>query len=189
MEKNLLCADDSRIKIKMDLLAHFQYTALVEIMVNRNVEVKGMYNWHNIETERDIEFLMSTYGGFHDACIVSLSFQSGAFVDDVRTMHFGDAESRRLSVIFQCQWDPKTIEVQFLGLRQMHLVGWQDNYCCDISEAYLAFHGNLLPGNPKKVIVWSDTDWFDVSKINNTIHEPADTYIVANSMRWRIIGG
>lgn len=41
-----------------------------------------MDNWHNIETERDIEFLMSTYGGFHDACIVSLSFQNGAFVDD-----------------------------------------------------------------------------------------------------------
>ena len=87
-----------------------------------------MDSWHNIETESDIEFLMSTYGGFHDSCIVSLSFQSGAFVDDERAMHFGDAESRKLSMIFQCQWDPKTIELQVCGLRQMHLVGWQDNY-------------------------------------------------------------
>ena len=148
-----------------------------------------MDSWHNIETESDIEFLMSTYGGFHDSCIVSLSFQSGAFVGDVRAMDFGDAESRKLPMIFQCQWDPKTIELQVCGLRQMHLVGWQDNYYCNILEAYLAFYDNLLPGNPKRVIVWSDTDWFDVSNIDNSIHEPADTYIVANSMRWRIIGG
>lgn len=146
-----------------------------------------MDNWHNIETERDIEFLLSTYNGFHDTCIVSLSFQSGAFVDDEGAMHFGDAESRRLSVIFQGQWNPRTIELQFSGLRQMHLIGWQDNYACEILDAYLAFHDNLLSGNPGRVIVWSDTDWFDVAKIDNSIHEPADTYIVANALRWRIV--
>lgn len=146
-----------------------------------------MDHWHSIRTERDIEFLMSTYGGFHDSCIVSFSFQNGAFVDDKGAMHFGDAASRRLSVIFQSQWKPRTIELQFLGLRQMHFVGWQDNYCCDILDAYLSFHDNLLPGNPDRVLVWSDTDWFDVTKIDNSIHEPADTYIVANALRWRIM--
>ena len=69
----------------------------------------------------------------------------------------------------------------------MHLVGWQDNYLCDISDAYLAFHDNLLPGNPDRVIVWADTDLFDVAKIDNSIHEPADTYIVANALKWRIV--
>lgn len=146
-----------------------------------------MDNWHNIETERDIEFLMSTYGSFHDACIVSLSFQNGTFVDDKGTMHFSDAESRRLSVVFQCPWKPKTIELQFSGLRQLHFVGWQDQYFGDIFDAYLAFHDHLLPGKPDRVIVWSDTDWFDVTKIDNSIHEPADTYIVANALRWRIV--
>ncbi len=146
-----------------------------------------MNSWYAIETESDIEFLMSAYAGFHDSCIVSLRFQSGAFVDDEGTMHFGDSTSRNLTVIFHSQWKPKTIELQFSGLRQMHLVGWQDNYACDISEAYLEFHDNLLPGNPNRVIVWSDTDWFDVAKIDNSIHEPADTYIVANSLRWRIV--
>lgn len=146
-----------------------------------------MDNWHNIETERDIEFLMSTYGSFHDACIVSLSFQNGTFVDDKGIMHFSDAESRRLSVVFQCPWKPKTIELQFSGLRQLHFVGWQDQYFGDIFDAYLAFHDHLLPGKPDRVIVWSDTDWFDVTKIDNSIHEPADTYIVANALRWRIV--
>ena len=146
-----------------------------------------MADWHKIETQEDIDLLMTDYGNIHDACIASLTFQSGAFVDDNRTMYFGRADERILSVIFQCQWEPKTIELQFSGLRQIHLIGWQDNYSCDISSAYLAFHNNLLPGNPRRVIVWSDTDWFDVAKIDNSIHEPADTYIVANALRWRVV--
>ena len=93
-----------------------------------------MEKWYSIRTQKDIEQLMSTYGDFHDACIISLNFQSGAFVDDENAMHFGSPEERVLAVVFQCQWEPKTIELQFIGLRQMHLVGWQDNYLCDIFE-------------------------------------------------------
>ena len=148
-----------------------------------------MGNWNIIETQEDIDGLLSAYNYFHDSCMVSLNFQSGAFVDDNDwAMHFGNAEDRILSVVFQSQWKPKTIELQFSGLRQIHLIGWQDNYWCDISSAYLAFHNGLLPGSPRRVIVWSDTDWFDVAKIDNSIHEPADTYIVANALRWRVVG-
>lgn len=155
--------------------------------MERDIRVKAVNDWNKIEDQEDVDFLMRTYGDFHDACIVSLSFQSGAFVDSAMTMYFGKSKERILSVIFQCQWEPKTIELQFLGLRQMHLVGWQDNYFCNISSAYLSFHNGLLPGSPKQVIVWSDTSWFDIDKIDNSITEPADTYIVANELRWRII--
>lgn len=89
-----------------------------------------MGDWHKVELQEDIDFLMETYGGFHDSCIVSLSFQSGAFVDNDMVMHFGGPNERILSVICQSQWEPKTIELQFSGLRQMHIVGWQDNYLC-----------------------------------------------------------
>ena len=146
-----------------------------------------MSTWHNIETQEDIENLMAAYGDFHDACIVSANFQTGVFVDDNMTMHFGSAEEKILSVTFQRQWNPKTIELQFSGLRQFHLAGWQDNYLCDIICAYLSFHNNLLPGTPERVIVWSDTDYFDIKKIDNSIHEPTDTYIVANALKWRKI--
>lgn len=156
--------------------------------MKKNMEGKLLMDkWCKIKTQEDIDLLMETYGDFHDSCIVSLSFQNGTFVDDDMTMHFGSAKEKVLSVIFQRQWNPKTIELQFSGLRQMRLVGWQDNYSCDISSAYLAFHGDLLPGSPDRVIIWSDTDWFDVKKIDNSITEPADTYIVANELRWRII--
>lgn len=63
-------------------------------------------------------------------------------------MHFGGPEERVLSVVFQRQWEPKTIELQFIGLRQLHLIGWQDNYLCNILEAYLAFMIICCPANP-----------------------------------------
>ena len=90
-----------------------------------------MGDWHKVELQEDIDFLMETYGGFHDS--------------------------------------------------------WQDNYLCLILDAYLAFHNGLLPGSPDRVIVWSDTDCFDINMIDNSIAEPADTYIVANELRWRIL--
>lgn len=146
-----------------------------------------MDKWYDVKNQSDIEWMMSTYGDFHDACIVSLNFQSGAFVDGKNTMYFGGPDDCILSVVFQCQWKPKTIELQFIGLRQLHLVGWQDNYLCDILDAYLAFHDHLLPGKTGRVIIWSDNSMFDVAKIGNAIQEPADTYIVANALRWRIV--
>jgi len=146
-----------------------------------------MDNWNDVNTQKDIDFLMSTYGSFHDAVIVSANYQNGYYVDDEMTLYGCGSEEHTLSVIFHCQWKPRVIELRFTGLRQIHLVGWQDNYLPIISDAYLSFQDKLLPGNPQKVVVWADNDWFDVNKINNTIHEPADTYIVANALRWRII--
>lgn len=146
-----------------------------------------MGDWHSVETQDDIDLLLDTYGGFHDSCIVSCNYQSGTHVNDKRAMSFGCAEDHNLSVIFQSQWGPKTLELQFIGLRQMHLTGWQYNYLDDIFGAYLSFHNDLLPGEPNRVIVWTDSGSFDIEKFNNAIHEPSETYIVANTLMWRIV--
>lgn len=146
-------------------------------------------NWKEIKDQKDIEELFNVYGGFHDSCIVNLYYESGAGVNREKSMYFGGASNRQLCVTFQRQWDPITIELCFSGLRRLHLVGWQDNYFCDVTSAYLAFHERLLLGNPSKVIVWADTDWFNVEKVatSNALVEPADTYIVSNYLKWRIL--
>lgn len=146
-----------------------------------------MTDWKEIVSQDDIDQLLALYGDFHDSCIASLSYKSGAFVDDGRSMHFGGPSERKLSVVFHSQWEPKKLELCFTGVRQLHLTGWQDNYSCNICDAHLAFYEGLLPGKPERVIVWADYCDFDVEKINNTIHEPSDTYIVANALKWRII--
>lgn len=147
-----------------------------------------MGKWHYIKEQKDIDLLMETYRDFHDSCIVSLNYRSGDSTEG-STLFYGLAKDHRLSLIFQSQWEPQTIELEFLGMRQMHLVGWQDNYLDHLEDAYLAFHDKLLPGKPDRVIVWANTEWFDVDKIDNSITEPTDTYIVANLLRWRILDG
>ena len=146
-----------------------------------------MSEWKEIVSQDDIDRLFILYGGFHDSCIVSASYKSGVFVDDNRSMHFGNSSKYELSVVFHSQWTPKILELCFTGVRQLHLTGWQDNYLCDIYEAHLSFYEGLLPGKPERVIVWANYSDFDVKEIDNTIHEPSDTYIVANALKWRII--
>lgn len=146
-----------------------------------------MTDWKEITSQDDIDGLFDIYGGFHDSCIVSVSYKSGAFVDHTQAMHFGDPSERELSVVFHRQWKPQILELCFTGLRQLHLIGWQNQYFCDIFDAHLSFYMGLLPGEPEKVIVWADYSDFNVEKINNTLHEPSDTYIIANALKWRII--
>ena len=146
-----------------------------------------MTKWKEVISQDDINSLLDIYGGFHDSCIVSVSYKSGAFVDDKQAMHFGGPSERELLVVFHRQWKPQILEMCFTGLRQLHLTGWQNNYFCDILDAHLSFYKGLLPGDPERVIVWADYWDFDVEKINNAIHEPSDTYIIANAMKLRII--
>ncbi|NLB82032.1 MAG: hypothetical protein GX800_10590, partial [Clostridiaceae bacterium] len=60
-------------------------------------------NWKEIKTQEDIDELLDVYGGFHDSCIVSLRYESGACVTADKAMHFGGASNRELYITFQCQ--------------------------------------------------------------------------------------
>lgn len=129
------------------------------------------------------------YGHFHDSCITNLTYKSGAYVDKHKTMHFGDIDGRELNLIIQRQWEPITLELCFVGVRRFHVVGWQDNYLCDIMYAYLSFHKDVLPGEPIELIVWADTEYFNLEEIaiSNSLKEPADSYVIANTLKWRVI--
>ena len=145
-----------------------------------------MRKWKDIETESDISELMETYGSFHDSCIVSLNYQSGNSVDNNETMNFGSSNEHELTIVFNSQWDPKTLELKFVGVRQMHITGWQDNYLNDIFEAKISFYDGLLSDKTKRLIAWTDNEDLDPSKISNGLQEPGDTYIIADSLKWRI---
>lgn len=145
-----------------------------------------MSDWKEVCSEQDIEEITATFRDFHDSCIVSVKYISGAFVDENGTMNLGSEEEREAVILFHSQWEPYKFELCFSGIKQMHIAGWQDNYSCDISEAELSFCSNLLPGKPDKLIVWTDGD-FATFKADGTLHEPTDTYIVACKLKWRIV--
>lgn len=147
-------------------------------------------NWHEVFTQKDIDDLLDAYCGFHDACIVSVNFVSGMHVDNEKAMHFGEFGKYALNMVFHSQWSDDALELHFAGLRRFHLVGAQDNYTNEIFEAFIKFYDDLLPSKyqtPTQVIVWADKSDFDVNNIYSQLTEPADTYVIAHSLKWRLI--
>ncbi len=130
-----------------------------------------------IRTERDIDRLMEEYAGFHDSCIVSASYRSGASVDERGGMSDGNADEHTLSLTLHSQCI-KPIELTFSGVRAVHILGFQENCFCNIYEAYIAFRTDLLgKTRDDRLIVWSDRGKLDEK----------ETYVIAEKMYWEIL--
>jgi hypothetical protein len=142
-------------------------------------------NWVPVNTPMDIAALMDAYSGFHDSCIISANYISGAYVDDRFAMH---GKNRDCTLVLRLDsqmaanavhpWK-KTIEMKFIGLRRMYLTGYEDNYFCEILSCYLTFHQNW--------ILWSDQDDFDPDRSNpsSLFEEPMTTFVLADRLEWR----
>jgi len=151
---------------------------------------KNVNEWHDVFSQKDIDDLLNAYGGFHDSCIASLNFKSGTYVDSESSMHFDGIGKYELYMVFHSQWNDHALELCFTGLRRLHLVGAQDNYLNDILDASIKFYDDLLPSKyqaPEKVIVWADRVDFDAKDIGSQLTEPADTYVIAHTLKWRLI--
>ena len=146
--------------------------------------------WNEIKNEIDIKNLMKEYSGFHDSCIMSINYHSGAFVDDKGAMANGGLLEHSVEMILHSQWN-KHIELRFTGVRKCNIVGWEDNYFCDIFGAYLKFHSELLgKTRDDKLIVWADCDSFDPIKYTEetpiSTNGNYSTYVIAEKLFWRI---
>ena len=148
--------------------------------------MEEMTSWNLVETEDDIELLLRIYHRFHDACIVSASYQSGTTVDHEGTMHYPSASGHNMTIFFQSQMALRTLEFQFSGVRAAHLIGWDDNRFSEIFDATLSFAEGLLPGKPERLIAWASCSEFDFKQLHNPLHEPA-SYIIANKLKWRFV--
>lgn len=148
-----------------------------------------MSQWNIVKNQADIEGLLGAYGGFHDSCIVALNYVSGAHVDDSLAMGFGAPNDYRLCVKFQRQFRPKTIELCFSGLHRMNIIGWQDNYFCEITGCYLSFRKDLIEGATVDLIVWADYEGFDAKNVGDgaLIDEPMTSFIIADELTWRFL--
>lgn len=148
-----------------------------------------MSQWNDIAGQADLNRLLALCGGFHDCCIASASYRSGAFVDRRRAMHFGQAADCQLSVIFHFQGEPRAVELCFTGLRRLYLTGWQELYDALILEARLAFCEVPSPEGPRKLLVWTDCGDWDIRPDGAAAPGPAGTYIAAEALKWRVVEG
>ncbi len=143
--------------------------------------------WKDILSEKDVDDLMNSFGGFHDACLVSLKFDRGNDMDCVGDME-NYCDTCELTMVFHSPWYENALELHFAGLRRLHLVGIMDNYGNDMLDASIKFYDELLPWGyqaPKRAIVWADSIDFDVTKIG-PLTEPSDTYVIAHTLKWRL---
>lgn len=143
--------------------------------------------WFQIKSQTDIDHLLDEYYGFHDSCIVSVNYESGARISSDGSM-YGVNKNCSLIMKFESQMpkyhehpEKKTLELKFNGLRRCNLIGYQENYFSGL----IACHLSLYQG----FIVWSDDDWFDPEKYQDTslLKEPMATFVVADGLEWRFV--
>ena len=147
-------------------------------------------DWTIVETQADIDALGREVCGFHDSCIVGMEYKSGAFVNRDGSMTLTwRPEDYCLLLSLESQLSDGVVELLFSGLRRFHLAGLCRNHDCSISSGYLAFHEGMIPDDPRRLIVWADSDWFEATKMGEyaagTDGETM-TYIVAEGLKWRL---
>ena len=103
----------------------------------------------------------------------------------------GELLEYSIEMILHSQWN-KTIELCFTGVRKCNIVGWQDNYFCDIFGAYMSFHTDLLGKTcDDKLIVWADWDCFNpINYMEEKLISPNGkncTYVIVEKLFWRIM--
>lgn len=146
--------------------------------------------WTEIVDNAAIDKLMSDYGGFHDSCIISVSYTSGSFVDENRAMGDGSADEHTVSLIVHSQWG-KPLDLFFSGVRRCNITGFRECYFCNIFGATLTFRTDLLGKvRDDRLIVWADCEGFDPKTY--TERYPLDngyevTYIIAEKLKYRFL--
>lgn len=127
--------------------------------------------WNYIETTTDIANLLEYAHGFHDSVIRSITYTSGAYVNDDKSM-FPLADIRKVNVLFDSQWC-ESIELIFEGVTALNLRPPSDNYTADIWGA------SLFTKNASVFFFDSDVDVPDTTNDG--------TWINSYSLRWKIL--
>lgn len=130
--------------------------------------------WHEIRDNQDAKTLMAAVGGFHDSCVKEIHYISGACV--LGDLGMWPLNSRRsLRVLIQRQFEENSVvELEFLGLKYLHLRPVTEDYTCELLDATL---------------VWKNGDiyWCDCGVPEEKLTDYDGTLICAAGLRWRPI--
>lgn len=148
--------------------------------------------WIEVKDDAAIEKLMSDFGGFHDSVIVSISYNSGSYVEKNGKMHIKfDADGHTPLMTLHSDWC-KPIELLFSGVRKCCITGYRDDYLNNLYDATLEFRTDLLgETRDDALIVWADYKGFDITQ--HTERYPLNngdeaTYVIADKLKYRFLG-
>lgn len=88
--------------------------------------------WKKIKS--DIKGLIKDYYGFHDSYISELNYKTGIKKDIEGEIVLGELRESKLYLKFESQYKEKPLELCFIGVRRFNIVGWQEDYTCEIFE-------------------------------------------------------
>ena len=127
--------------------------------------------WNIIETQDDIDFLLKVFNDFHDSCIVSMQYKSGAYVDKSNFSMNPINTERTLSLTFHSQFkNCSAIELVFDKLIKLNLEPNDENYDCIIFGATIKKeNGNFF---------WADSP-------DCIYSSPNGTWIICEKLMWR----
>ena len=130
-----------------------------------------MMSWIYVETGKDIETLMDTFGYFHDSCLKEFYYWSDNYVDDKLSMYMGWSTCVRM--LFQRQKNaPSVLEMEFHKVKNIHITPAMQDYSSEIFCATMKMQ--------EGVTYWADMENWDKSADLDC------TWISAEKVRWRI---
>jgi len=154
---------------------------LTELLKGNAVSTKGyelqilapnayqLEGWNYIETQEGVNFLLEQTSGFHDSVMKELSYVSGSYVDDNKSMYCTDS-TRTVTIRFDSQWC-NSIEMVFEGVTALNLRPSADNHFSFIYSASLFLRN--------ATIFFCDEHMDDIDKTYE------GTWIESYSLRWR----
>ena len=130
--------------------------------------------WHEIKTEQDILDFMNKVCYFHDSCVKEMKYLSGAYVGEALSMHPIN-DCRILKVVIQRQFDDiPMIELEFEGLKYLHLSPTDEEYTCEILDSTLLLKGDCIYWCDERISE-ADLDSYD------------GTVVCSSKLRWRAV--
>lgn len=149
--------------------------------------------WKEIGNKEDVETLMNYFQWFHDSCIISLQYKSGNTVLDDGAMTFPKETDVVANVVLQSQFECKKIELEFIGVYRMHLLGFGENFDNGLlygaSILFLKNYKSSTYAKAKTVTAWVDYDYDEENgetiEFSYEDEEFDGSYIIASKIRWR----
>ena len=131
--------------------------------------------WNTLNTDESLDAFLQRVAYFHDSCLKSFSFVSGAYVDSHLAMHSVN-DKRTLSMVFQSQFeDIAGFELEFLGLKSLNYIPTDPMFICEIESANMYFKDGLIYFEHDSCLI---SDRTGQTVLNS---------VCAEGCRWRII--
>jgi len=135
-----------------------------------NLYSTKLNGWSYIESDDDIASFLQQTSGLHDSVIAEINYNSGAYVDNEKSMHM--TRNRALTARIDSQWC-KSLEIVFEGVTALNLRPPAENYGDEIYDVSLYIKNAC--------IFFADSYLEQVDKAYD------GTWVSSFSMRWRFI--